>query len=108
MPRVGCVRVDGVCGWLGKRSSLITKTPTPQPPQSSNNQPPSNQRHHHHRRQVSAITPFQIVTAITYGFIVYGMAGLRHGAAHIFKNGLVNTLIHLIASQVRPTLLCPF
>jgi hypothetical protein len=41
------------------------------------------------------------VTASAYGLTVYGMAGFRPGAAHIFKNGLINVLLHLIASQVR-------
>ena len=50
--------------------------------------------------KISAITPFHIVTACAYGLTVYGMAGLRHGASHILKNGVVNTLMHLIASQV--------
>ena len=40
------------------------------------------------------------MSACCYGFVAYGMAGLRPGAAHIFKNGLVNTLMYLIASQV--------
>jgi hypothetical protein len=52
--------------------------------------------------QITAITPFHIVTATAYGLTVYGMAGFRPGAAAIFKNGLINVLLHLIASQVGP------
>ena len=50
--------------------------------------------------QMVAITPFQIVSALVFGLTVYGMSGLRHGAAAVLKNGLVNTLMYLIASQV--------
>ncbi|KIZ04851.1 hypothetical protein MNEG_3112 [Monoraphidium neglectum] len=49
---------------------------------------------------ITAITPFQIISALVFGFIVYGMAGLRHGAVPILKSGLINTLMFLIASQV--------
>mgnify|MGYP001811104728 CR=1 FL=1 len=50
--------------------------------------------------QISAITPFQIVSACVFGFTVYGMGGLRHGYEPVLKNGLINTLMYLIASQV--------
>lgn len=50
--------------------------------------------------QVCAITPFQVVSALVFGFTVYGMAGLRPGAAAVLKNGAVGTLMYLIASQV--------
>ncbi|KAI8468849.1 MAG: P-loop containing nucleoside triphosphate hydrolase protein [Monoraphidium minutum] len=50
--------------------------------------------------KISAITPFQIVSACVFGFTVYGMGGLRHGAEPVLKNGLINTLMYLIASQV--------
>lgn len=50
--------------------------------------------------QISAITPFQIISACVFGFTVYGMAGLRSGAGSVLKAGLINTLMYLIASQV--------
>jgi hypothetical protein len=53
--------------------------------------------------QISAITPFQIVVACVFGFIVYGMAGLRPGYEAILKSGLISTLMYLIASQARGT-----
>ena len=51
--------------------------------------------------QISAITPFQIVSALVFGWTVYGMAGLRQGAEPVFRSGLINTLMYLVASQVR-------
>ena len=50
--------------------------------------------------KISAITPFQIVSALVFGYTVYGMAGLRPGAEAVLKAGLINTLMYLIASQV--------
>ncbi|KAI8464872.1 MAG: P-loop containing nucleoside triphosphate hydrolase protein [Monoraphidium minutum] len=52
------------------------------------------------KARISAITPFQIVSALAFGFTAYGMAGLRPGYQHILKNGVINTLMSLIASQV--------
>ena len=50
--------------------------------------------------KVSAITPFQIVSALTFNYTVYGLSGLRHGATPVLENGLISTLVYLIASQV--------
>jgi hypothetical protein len=50
---------------------------------------------------VVALTPFQIICAGVFGFTVYGMAGLRTSWQAILKNGLLNTLMYLIACQVR-------
>jgi hypothetical protein len=52
------------------------------------------------RPQISAITPFQIVSACVFGMTVYGMAGLRPGAEAVLKSAFINTVMYLIASQV--------
>ena len=40
------------------------------------------------------------MSALVFGYTVYGMAGLRPGAEAVLKAGLINTLMYLIASQV--------
>lgn len=52
-------------------------------------------------RQVSATLPFQLVSSMSFTFIVYGMAGLRNTVACIFSHGLMTTLLSLIAVQAR-------
>ncbi len=44
--------------------------------------------------------PFQVLSALIFTFTVYGMAGLRPGLIHIVKNGIVTSLLYLIAVQV--------
>jgi hypothetical protein len=50
--------------------------------------------------KISAITPFQIVSACVFGLTVYGMAGLRPDPEAVLKSGFINTVMYLIASQV--------
>jgi len=44
--------------------------------------------------------PFQILSALIFTFTVYGMAGLRPGILYIVKNGIVASLLYIIAVQV--------
>lgn len=57
--------------------------------------------HAYYAAKVAATTPFQIISALVFCFTVYGMAGLRPGARFIWENGIVSTLLSLIAVQVR-------
>eukprot|EP00879_Flechtneria_rotunda_P017044 GHRR01017850.1.p1 GENE.GHRR01017850.1~~GHRR01017850.1.p1 ORF type:complete len:820 (+),score=223.92 GHRR01017850.1:95-2554(+) len=50
--------------------------------------------------KVAATTPFQVITALVFTFIVYGMAGLRDGGQFIWQNGVISTMLSLIAVQV--------
>jgi hypothetical protein len=56
--------------------------------------------HAYYAAKVAATTPFQIVSALVFCFTVYGMAGLRPGTRFILENGVVSTLLSLIAVQV--------
>lgn len=44
--------------------------------------------------------PFNVMAALLFSFIVYGMAGLRPGAKNIWQHGTLNTLLSLISVQV--------
>ena len=44
--------------------------------------------------------PFQVLSALIFTYTVYGMAGLRPGLVHILQNGVVASLMYLIAVQV--------
>jgi hypothetical protein len=73
------------------------------PPSTQANQPKTHPQKHLHLTlppQISAITPFQIISALAFGFTVYGMGGLRPGAQAVFRSGFINTMMYLIASQV--------
>jgi hypothetical protein len=59
--------------------------------------------HAYYAAKVAATTPFQIVSALVFSFIVYGMAGLRPGAQYIWESGIISTLLSLIAVQVKDT-----
>ena len=50
--------------------------------------------------QVTATLPFQLVSCLTFTFVLYGMAGLRHSAAAIWSQGAITALMALIAVQV--------
>lgn len=45
--------------------------------------------------------PFNVLAALIFSFIVYGMAGLRPGAKYVWQHGILNTLLSLISVQVR-------
>ena len=47
-----------------------------------------------------ATLPFHIVSALSFAWIVYGMAGLRPEVSAIFEHGTVCTMLYLIAVQV--------
>mgnify|MGYP001806826867 CR=1 FL=1 len=57
--------------------------------------------HAYYAAKVAATMPFNVVAALVFSFIVYGMAGLRPGAQYIWQNGVLNTLLSLISVQVR-------
>ena len=50
--------------------------------------------------QVIATTPFHLITSLIFTSIIYGMAGLRPDLAAIGMNGLLATMMSLIAIQV--------
>jgi len=56
--------------------------------------------HAYYAAKVAATTPFQIISALVFCFTVYGMAGLRPGPQFIWENGIISTLLSLIAVQV--------
>lgn len=56
--------------------------------------------HAYYAAKVAATMPFNILAALIFSFIVYGMAGLRPGARYIWQNGILNTLLSLISVQV--------
>ena len=58
------------------------------------------------RAQVTATLPFQVLSALIFTFTVYGMAGLRPGINYIVKNGIVCSLMYLVAVQVRGPAQC--
>lgn len=52
---------------------------------------------------MTATVPFQVLSALIFTFTIYGMAGLRPGINYVVQNGVVCSLMYLIAVQVR----CP-
>jgi hypothetical protein len=56
--------------------------------------------HAYYAAKVAATMPFNMLASFVFSFIVYGMAGLRPGAKHIWQNGVLNTLLSLISVQV--------
>ena len=62
--------------------------------------------HAYYAAKVAATTPFQIISALVFCFTVYGMAGLRPGAQFIWENGIISTLLSLIAVQVSGACVC--
>ena len=50
--------------------------------------------------KVTATVPFQVVSALVYTWIIYGMAGLRADAGAVLGIGAITTLVSLIAVQV--------
>jgi hypothetical protein len=56
--------------------------------------------HAYYAAKVAATMPFNVLAALIFSFIVYGMAGLRPGAQYIWQNGILNTLLSLISVQV--------
>jgi len=56
--------------------------------------------HAYYAAKVAATMPFQVLAALIFSFIVYGMAGLRSGPRYIWQNGILNTLLSLISVQV--------
>lgn len=61
--------------------------------------------HAYYAAKVAATMPFNVVAALVFSFIVYGMAGLRPGAQFIWQHGVLNTLLSLISVQVRAAVL---
>lgn len=57
--------------------------------------------HAYYAAKVAATMPFNVLAALVFSFIVYGMAGLRPGAQYIWQHGVLNTLLSLISVQVR-------
>lgn len=47
-----------------------------------------------------ATLPFQLVSSFVFTFVLYGMAGLRNTPQAIFANGVLTTMMSLIAVQV--------
>lgn len=45
--------------------------------------------------------PFSVVVGLCFGWVAYGMAGLRPGGDHIGMFGVIIDLCYLIAAQVR-------
>ncbi len=56
--------------------------------------------HAYYAAKVVATTPFQIISALVFCLTVYGMAGLRPGVRYVLENGVISTLLCLIAVQV--------
>jgi ABC-type multidrug transport system permease subunit len=54
--------------------------------------------------QVTATLPFQVVSSVTFTFVLYGMAGLRNSVVAVFQMGTLTTLMSLISVQVRSPL----
>jgi hypothetical protein len=52
-------------------------------------------------QQVAAITPFHIFNIWTYSAILYGLAGLRLGAAPFAQFAFISLMMWTIATQVR-------
>jgi ABC-type multidrug transport system permease subunit len=50
--------------------------------------------------QVLGNLPFNILVAVLYSGIFYGMCGLRRGSAHFSKFATIVTLLQIIAAQV--------
>ena len=48
-----------------------------------------------------AILPFAILNVLVFSYTLYGMAGLRYNAMAAVGNGILSTLLYLIAAQVR-------
>jgi len=52
-------------------------------------------------QQVAATLPFQLISSLTFTFVLYGMAGLRNSPAAIWEYAAITTVLALIAVQVR-------
>jgi ABC-type multidrug transport system permease subunit len=51
--------------------------------------------------QVLGNLPFNILVAVMYSGIFYGMCGLRRGREHFAKFATIVTLLQIIAAQVQ-------
>jgi hypothetical protein len=50
--------------------------------------------------KIAATMPFNVLSALVFAFITYGMAGLRHDVGAAARSATLNTLLSLISIQV--------
>jgi hypothetical protein len=50
--------------------------------------------------QVTATTPFAIITALACDLPLYGLTGMRHGAAALAQHATISSVLLLVAGQV--------